>query len=113
MMKFKRDKVFVLIKREGEKEPHKEPVDSWIMGDFSYWECSSNDGEPITFDGEDCLYQVTHNPTGTCVIFDIPNERKAREIIRKLTLIPYRWNGRGEIPIEFKRQVKEVIKEYL
>lgn len=112
-MKFKRDKVFLSIKRKGERESHKDPVDSWTMGEFSYWACSSNDGEPVTFDGEDCLYQITHNPTGLCVIYDILEEWKAREIVCKLALISRQWNGRGEMPIEFERQVKEVSDLYL
>lgn len=112
-MKFKRGKVFVDVRRLDEKEPHKESFDSWIMGEFSYWACSSHDGEPTTFDGEDCLYQITHNPTGLCVIYDMPSEKEAREIVRKLALIPIRWNGRGDMPKEFDRQVKEIIRDYL
>jgi len=112
-MKFKRGKVLVQIQRKRESEPHKDPIDSWIMGDFSYWECSSNDGEPITFDGDDCLYQITHNPSGLCPIYDIPSERQAKEIVRKLAMLTERWDGIGEMPESFSRKVKEVIIEYL
>lgn len=83
----------------------------WV--NFHIGACSSNDGEPTTLDDKDCFYQISHNPTGLYAICDIPDKKEAREIVRKLAMIPIRWNGRGDMPKEFDRQVKEVINEYI
>ena len=98
-MTFKKQEVKSRMWSENKPDGRFEPVQGYVLGDYSYRK-------------EGSVYSITHNPSGYAVGGYVNKAGRARRLCELLNTCPIKYDGKGEIPREFVNELGKIIREF-